>query len=58
VWGEQVKGSNTITVDLGGAYPSVKVYDPMIGATPNQTFNKVASVPLIVSDHALILEFK
>jgi hypothetical protein len=59
VWGERVKGSNNITVDLGGLpYASVKVYDPTIGTTPAQTLRSVASVPLVISDHALILEFK
>jgi len=58
VWGEQVKGSNDISVDLGGSYATVKVYDPTIGTTPTQTLNNVNAVPLTVSDHALILEFK
>jgi hypothetical protein len=59
VWGEQVKGSNNVTVDLGGLpYASVKVYDPTIGTRPTQTLRSVASVPLVISDHALILEFK
>jgi hypothetical protein len=59
VWGERVKGSSNITVDLGGLpYASVKVYDPTIGTTPTQTLRSVASVPLSVSDHVLILEFK
>jgi len=58
VWGEQVKGSNNITVNLGNPYASVKVYDPTLGATPVQTLNNTGSVPLTVSDHVLILELK
>jgi len=58
VWGEQVKGSNDLTVDLGGPYATVNVYDPTVGTTATQTLNNVTSVPLTVSDHALILEFK
>ena len=56
VWGEQVKGSNNITVNLGATYASVKVFDPTVGATPVQTLANVSSVPLTVSDHALIVE--
>ncbi len=58
VWGEQVKGSNHIDVDLGNTYASVNLYDPTIGAKPTRALNSVNSVPLNVSDHLLILEFK
>jgi len=57
IWGEQVTGSNDISVDLGGIH-AVKVYDPTTGTTPTQTLNNVTTVPLTVSDHALVLEFK
>jgi hypothetical protein len=56
VWGEQVKGSNDITVSLGAACASVKVYDPTVGTAPVQTLANVNSVPLTVGDHALIIE--
>ena len=58
VWGEQVKGSNAITLDLGALYHTVRIYDPTIGMTPIETMDNVISVPLTVSDHVLILEFK
>jgi hypothetical protein len=58
VWGEQVKGSNNVTVNLGIPYASVKVYDPTVGATPTQTLNNTGSVPLTLSDHVLLVEFK
>jgi hypothetical protein len=58
VWDEQVKGSSDIVVKLGDRYDSVKVYDPTIGTSPTQTLANVRSVPLTVSDHVLILEFK
>ncbi len=57
VWGEQVQGSNDITVHLGGTYSAIKVYDPTIGTIPIRTFDKSDSVPLNVSDHVLIVEF-
>jgi hypothetical protein len=57
VWGEQVKGSNNIEVNLGGRY-SVKVYDPTTGTAATATLNGTDSVPLTVSDHPFVLEFK
>ena len=58
VWGEQVQGSNDITVNLGGTHAGVKIYDPTTGAIPVQTLESVNAVPLSVSDHVMILEFK
>ena len=43
VWGEQVSGSNNITVNLGTTYPSVKVYDPTVSVPPIQTFANASS---------------
>ena len=57
IWGEQVKGENNLTVDLGFPY-TVKVYDPTLSTTPTQTLANVTEVPLTVSDHVQILEFK
>jgi hypothetical protein len=56
VWGEQVSGSNTVTVQLGAAYPTVNVYDVTIGIDPVTSYHNVGSVSLVVSDHALIVE--
>jgi hypothetical protein len=56
VWGEQVSGSNNITVNLGAAFATVHVYDPTVGISAIQTLRKVASVPLTPSDHPLIIE--
>ena len=56
VWGERAKGGDDVTVKLGGAQASVKVYDPTIGAAPVRTLANVNSVPLTLSDHALIIE--
>jgi hypothetical protein len=56
VWGEQVLGSNAVTVQLGATFASVSVYDITVGTAPQQSFKRVKSVPLSVSDHALIIE--
>jgi hypothetical protein len=56
VWGEQVSGSNNITVNLGATFATVRVYDPTVGISAIQTLSKAASVSLTVSDHPLIIE--
>jgi hypothetical protein len=43
-------------VNLGTSYPSVKVYDPTVSASPIQTLGNVSSVFLAVGDHAFIIE--
>jgi hypothetical protein len=57
VWGEQVQGSNNVSVRFGGATVStVNVYDVTLGSTPVQTYSDVKGVPLTLSDHAMIVE--
>lgn len=56
VWNEKASGSNTVSVNLGTAQASVKVYDPTVGTTPIQTLSDVTSVSLTLSDHPVILE--
>lgn len=55
VWGEQVKGTSNVTVQLGRAYPWVQIYDPTTGTEPTQTLRRVKSLSLTLSDHPLIL---
>ncbi len=55
VWGERLKGSDDVTVRLGGPYPTVRVYDPTIGTEPVQTLGAVDSLKLTLSDHPLIV---
>ena len=55
IWSERIKGTNSITVNLGATFPSVTLYDPTAGATATQTLSKTASVPLTLSDHPVIL---
>jgi len=56
VWGERAKGSDDITMKLGATKASVKVYDPTRGIAPVHTVANVTSIPLTLSDHALIIE--
>ncbi|MFA7342760.1 MAG: hypothetical protein WC003_00515 [Terrimicrobiaceae bacterium] len=56
VWNEKATGSNAVTVNLGGTYTTVKVYDPTVGTSAQQTLSNVSSVPLTLSDHPVIIE--
>jgi hypothetical protein len=56
VWGESLNGSNDVTVQLGKAYPGVKLYDPTVGTNATQTLGKVDSVKLTMTDHPFIIE--
>ena len=55
VWGERVKGEDTVTVHLGGTHTSVKVYDPTVGTEPVQTRKDTNSLALTLTDHPLII---
>ena len=54
--GRAGQGSDDVTVKLGAAQASVRVYDPTLGTAPVRTLANVGSVPLTLSDHALIIE--
>jgi hypothetical protein len=56
VWDEQTSTSTTdsITVSLGGSH-NVTEYDTTTGTSSVATFTGVTSVPLTLSDHAVIL---
>ncbi|MTD94089.1 glycosyl hydrolase [Hyphomicrobium sp. xq] len=56
VWGEKVTGADSVVVDLGGERASVKVYDITVGTEPISTLRNARSVPVSLSDHALIIE--
>jgi hypothetical protein len=55
VWGERVKGADTVTVHLGGTHASVKVYDPTVGTEPVQTQSNIHSLALTLTDKPLII---
>ena len=56
VWSELIKGSTNVTINLGGAHPSVKIYDPTTGTSPTQTLTNVGSVDFALSDHPVVIE--
>lgn len=56
VWGEQVHGTNDITIKLARSYQMVKVYDPTVGISPVQTLKGANAISLAASDHAFIIE--
>lgn len=56
VWSEQVKGSCSIKVDLGGTCASVRIYGPMVGTSPIQTLKNVRTISLTMSDHPFVIE--
>ena len=56
VWGERLKGSDSLIVRLGGVYSAVRVFDPTIGSTPIKTHRNIKSLMLSVSDHPFIIE--
>ena len=56
VWDENVGGSDNVTVNLGHPYPTVNIYDVTVGALPTQKLTHSNSIPLKLSDHALIIE--
>ena len=58
VWNERPPSTLTfnVTVNLGGPHTNVKVFDPTVGTAPVQTLGKVSSVPLVLTDHAFIVE--
>ncbi|MGO8927402.1 MAG: glycosyl hydrolase [Limisphaerales bacterium] len=58
LWGEQVKGTNSVVVNLGSVCANVNLYDPTVGTTATQTMSSLASVPVTLSDHPLIIEFQ
>lgn len=58
VWGEQVKGTNEIVINLGGTHHSVKIYDPTIGSESIRALANANSVPLSVSDHSFVIEIQ
>jgi hypothetical protein len=58
VWAELAKGSADVTVRLGRAFPSVKMYDPTVGTSANRILRSVDSIKLTLSDHPVILEIE
>ena len=58
VWDERASASDLVTVNLGVNVPTVNVYDVTSGTTPIQVLSNVSSIPLTLTDHAVILELR
>jgi hypothetical protein len=56
VWGERVEGTDNVTINLGSVRTKVTIYDATGGLDPIQVLTNAASIPLTISDHAMILE--
>jgi hypothetical protein len=55
VWDERLSGQDRVTVHLGGARSSVRIYDPTIGVDPVQTTTNISSLELALSDHPIVI---
>lgn len=56
IWSEKTSGSTSVTVNFGGVHGHVSVYDITLGTSPTQSLMSVSSVPLSLTNHAVILE--
>lgn len=58
VWGEKLKGSDNVTVQLDSKKKEIRIYDPTIGVLPIQTLKNTDRINLEISDHPLIIEIE
>jgi hypothetical protein len=60
VWDDRPVGEATdsVTLYLDTSYPSVTVYDITSGTKPVQKLSNTSSVPITLTDHALIVELR
>lgn len=59
VWGElYAGGSENITVKLEKKYKKINIYDPTAGETAIKNLQNTNIIPLTMTDHPYILEFK
>jgi hypothetical protein len=56
VWNERAKGSDTVKVDLGNKFATVRVFDPTTGTAPTESHQQCQTVSLELSDHPLVIE--
>jgi hypothetical protein len=56
VWDERVEGNDAVTVELGEPGKLVTIYDITSGTHPVTSLKNASSVPLTLSDHAVIIE--
>jgi hypothetical protein len=59
VWSERFTGgSDNVTVNLGEAFPSVRLFDPRIGTSPVRNLTDVSSISLTLSNHPIVIEMQ
>jgi Ca2+-binding RTX toxin-like protein len=61
IWNEATNrsvpaSSKRVTVQLGSMFDQAKVYDPLIGTEPIAQMSNVGAVPVLVTDHPLVIE--
>ena len=56
VWNEKAEGTNSVTVNFGRSQASVKVYDPITGTSAIQISSNTNVIPLVLSDHPVVIE--
>jgi len=56
IWGEAVDQSNEIVLNFGAPHKNIKIYDVTATTDPVRTYKDVRSLPLVISDHAMIIE--
>jgi hypothetical protein len=59
IWADQIDDERTnVTLDLGGTFVSVNLYDITVGTTPTAVLKQVKGLALSLTDHAIFLEFR
>jgi hypothetical protein len=56
VWNEQLKGSASVSIELGSRFPELTLYDPTESTSSVQTLKNVSTVPLALSNHPVVIE--
>lgn len=56
VWDERVRGTDAVTVDFGKRQKSINLFDITLGTSAIEHLTNTASVPLTLSNHAVILQ--
>ncbi|TSJ43664.1 glycosyl hydrolase [Mucilaginibacter corticis] len=56
IWDEKANGSDEVKVTLGKKAVNVKVYDPIIGVDPVNTYKNSNEVTLTLNDHPVVIE--
>lgn len=55
IW-DEVDAAHAVTLNLGTAAQTVRIYDPLTGTSAVQTYSNASSITLTVPDHPVIVE--